>query len=336
MNQTQQINYSNTNNISLSLAVFLASDDYDKELSKDIDTNIKHISATSLLKSVRQTILNSRVPLENIIVDLMAMSSSRIGTAIHNGIEKSWLSNYKQCLKALNYDDKFINRIKINPKPEELNDCIPVYLEKRTSKQINDWCVSGKFDFVINDAVEDFKTTSVFNYMSGNNIDDYTMQCSIYRWLNQDIIKEDYFTINYIFTDWSKASSLQSSNYPPSKIMSKKYPLLSIIETERYVTNKLKQLSHYWDSNEEDLPLCNDKELWRSEPVFKYYKDPNKTARSTKNFTSKQDAYIRLAEDNNVGIVKEIAGKVKACAYCPALSICSQKDTYLASGELTL
>ena len=57
---------------------------------------------------------------------------------------------------------------------------------------------------------------------------------------------------------------------------------------------------------------------------------------AVKNFDNKQDAYIRLAEDGNVGIVKEQPGQVTACKYCSAFSICSQKDQLIAAGDLQL
>ena len=60
------------------------------------------------------------------------------------------------------------------------------------------------------------------------------------------------------------------------------------------------------------------------------------TGRSTKNFDNRHDAYIRLAEDGNVGIVVEVRGQVNACKYCAAFNICTQKDEYLKSGDLVL
>jgi hypothetical protein len=43
-----------------------------------------------------------------------------------------------------------------------------------------------------------------------------------------------------------------------------------------------------------------------------------------------------MAEDGNVGLVKEVPGQVTACKYCPAFSICSQKDALIAAGDLIL
>jgi hypothetical protein len=81
--------------------------------------------------------------------------------------------------------------------------------------------------------------------------------------------------------------------------------------------------------------LCTDEDLWRTEPVYKYYANPNKTARSTKNFDSKQDAYVFMAQAGK-GIVLEKPGQVTACKYCSAFSLCSQKDALINAGDLVL
>jgi hypothetical protein len=86
---------------------------------------------------------------------------------------------------------------------------------------------------------------------------------------------------------------------------------------------------------ESQIPECSDEDLWRSEPVYKYYKDPNKTLRSTKNFENKQDAYSHLASIG-IGTVIEKPGTVTSCRYCPAFSICAQKDKLIATGELII
>ena len=198
------------------------------------------------------------------------------------------------------------------------------------------YTVSGKFDFIGDGRVEDFKSTSVYTAMRGSNDDKYILQGSIYRWLNPKLVTKDEMAIQFIFTDWSKAKAMQDPKYPQQRIQQKLLPLKSIQETDAFIQRKLSQIDQHWDAPEETIPLCSDEDLWRSEPVFKYYKNPQKTARATKNFDTRQDAYLKLAEDGNVGIVKEVPGQVTACKYCSAFSICSQKDTLIAQGDLLM
>lgn len=323
--------YANTSAVSLSLAVFLSSDNYD--YSSDPHT----ISATILMKPLRQIVLGARVKQEDSSVDLISMVQSRMGSAIHDAIERSWTENHATALKALGYPTKVIASVLVNPKPEDLYEgCIPVYLEQRTYKAVGKHIVSGKFDFVGEGRVEDFKTTGVFSYTARNNDDKYIMQGSIYRWLNPTLITQDTMAIQFMFTDWQAIKARTDPKYPQQRAMQRIFTLKSIEETDRYVTKKLALIDQYWDIEEAGIPLCSDADLWRSAPVFKYYKNPAKTERSTKNFDTFQDARIRQVEDGSVGIVKEAPGRVMACRYCSAFNACSQKDSLIASGDLTL
>ncbi len=325
--------YSNTQQIPLSLAVWLATDTYDR--SDDPNT----ISATTLLKPIRQIVLARRVPTEDAHIDLVGMLASRMGTAIHDAIERAWTDAQRRfaALEAIGYPSQTIQRMVINPEPgTDLTGLLPIYLENRSKRVLNGMTISGKYDMVIDGAVEDFKTTSVWEWIKHNNGDDYTMQGSIYRWLNPEIITKDVMSIQLIFTDWSSAASKANADYPPKRTMERKYQLKSIPETEAFIVKKLNQIAMYLDAPEEEIPLCTEEELWATEPVFKYYKNPEKTTRSTKNFDTHQEAMLRYVEDGSVGLIKETPGYVKACLYCPAYLACGQKDQLIESGRLQL
>lgn len=316
--------YTNQANLALSVAVFLATDDYDHEDHT--------ISATSFLKSTRQLILSQRVPEELSLVDLTGLVNSRIGSAVHNGIEQAWLNNPKAALKALGHPQAVIDKIKVNPDPATIEeDDIPIYLEQRAYREIDGYTVSGKFDFVDDGRVEDFKNTGTFAYTSSSKDEDYIIQGSIYRWLNPEIITDDYMAIHFIFKDWMAARARTDPNYPQSPIATKKYPLMLLSETENFIRNKLRELEKYKDSPEKDIPLCSDKDLWRTEPVFKYYKNPD-AKRATKNYDNLQDANNHRAREGK-GVVVEVPGEVKACRYCNAYPICTQKDDLIADGS---
>lgn len=321
--------YSNVSAVPLSLAVFLANDTYDHDAAT--------ISATALLKPIRQIILGGRVPNNDGNVDLIQMVPSRMGSAIHDSIEQAWTKNHAVAMSLLGFPQKVIDKVLINPTDAQLTpDCIPIYLEQRAHKQVGKYTVSGKFDFIGDGRVEDFKSTGVYTYIHSTNDDKYIWQGSIYRWLNPTLITKDQMAIQYIFTDWSRAKAMSDPKYPPQRIHQKILPLKSIQETDAFVKRKLNQIDALMDTPEEELPLCTAEDLWRSDPVFKYYKNPAKTARSTANFDTRQAAYIRLAEDNNVGIVVEKPGQVTACKYCSAFSICTQKDQLIAQGDLVM
>lgn len=325
--------YSNVSEVPLALAVFLASDNYD--YNDDPDT----ISATTLLKPIRQIILPSRVPAGQGLVDLSAMMQSRMGNAIHDGVERAWTTNHVNAMRALGFPQSVIDRVVINPTPEILKayrNPVPVYLEQRISRKLGKWTITGKFDFVGEGRVQDIKSTSVWTYQNQVNNGKYTQQGSIYRWLAPEIITQNEMDILFMFMDWKAAMQRSDPSYPQRRWHKQTFSLTSVQATEAFIQRKLAQIEQYWDADEKDIPHCDDEELWRSEPVWKYYKNPAKTARSTKNFDNAHDARVRFVDDGSVGFVKEVPGQVMACKYCSAFPICTQKDALVASGDLLL
>lgn len=328
--------FANVGEVPLALAVFLASDFYDHS---DDPTEI---SATTLLKPLRQIILPSRVPPGEGLVPLANMMKSRMGSAIHDAIEKSWTSNYQAAMKALGFPNRVIDRLAVNPEPHQLTeDVIPVYLEQRLKRKIvvdgRTWTVTGKFDFIGEGRVQDFKSTSVFTYMKQTNADKYSQQGSIYRWLDPKKITQDEMDIHYIFTDHKAAMVKSDPKYPPKSFHRQVYPLLGVTETEGFIRRKLQAIAAYWDAPEDEIPECDDDELWRSEPVFKFYaKGYQPGKRSTKNFDTRQAAVLFMSEKGGTGEIVEKPGEVTACKYCPAFAACTQKDRLIASGDLLM
>lgn len=326
--------YTNVSEVPLSLAVFLASDYY------DYDNTPNTISTTTLLKPLRQIILPTRMPPGEGLISLPEMMSNRLGAAIHDGIERAWQTNAKAAMLSLGYPARVADRIVINPKPEYLAaypDCIPIYLEQRLKRQLGKWTVTGKFDFVGEGRVSDFKTASVWSYMNQVNASKQTQQGSIYRWLDPQLITQSEMDIVHIFMDWKAGMVKTDPSYPPQRFRKQTFPLLSVLETEGFIRRKLNLIEQYWGAPEEELPLCDDEELWRSEPVFKYYKSGDTSkSRSTKNFDSMHDARVRLIEDGSVGAIKEVPGSVTACKYCSAFAICTQKDQLISAGQLVM
>lgn len=326
--------YSHVSDVPLALAVWLATDTYDH------DDDPFTISATTLLKPTRQIVLAARVKGKDLLTPLPEMINSRFGQSVHDGIERAWLHNHKRALQALGYPQHVIDRVLVNPSKEQLlltPGAIPVYLEQRLKRKFGRWTVTGKFDFIGEGKVQDFKSTTVWVYLNQVNNNKYALQGSIYRCLGQELITQDVMDIHFIFKDWNAGKARSApDDYPRRAYHTQTFRLHSVPDTERFIVNKIAQIEKYWDAKEKDIPDCDDEELWRSEPEFKYYKNPQKMTRSTKNFDTKAEAYQRWSEDGGVGVVKEIPGEVTACKYCPSFPVCGQKDRLIAAGELKM
>lgn len=322
----------NKHNIPLALAVWAVSDDYDRVPNT--------ISATSLLKPIRQLVLAERLSTnDKVSLDVSDLLASAFGKALHSATELTWLNldKVKSGLRALGYDEHSINNIKINPKVEECSEyTIPVYIEQRMYRSIEGVTITGKYDIVAEGVLQDYKSTSALSWVYGSNDTNYVLQGSIYRWLDagqpNPVITEDVIAINYFFTDWSKASSLQSDTYPKQRVLQKQLPLMSIQETENWIVNRIKQIEIAKGLEEPLIVECTDEELWFSNSKYKYYKDVTKLqGKSTRTFNTYEEALLEKQKRNNEGIILESKSEPKRCSYCPVFRVCSQKLKYFPS-----
>ena len=325
--------YTNNNNISLPLAVWLMHDDYDY----DSRTNV--ISATSLLKPTRALVLKYQNAGLDKSVDITDLVSARMGSAIHTIAEKAWLHtpNIKNALAALgtsNLTGQFI----VNPSDDVLKDMqessIPVYVEQRHETTVGDYIISGKYDLVLDGTLSDYKSTSVWTYIYDSNAMKYTQQGSIYKWLAPDRITDNKVSIQFIFTDWSAANAARDSKYPQSRVLTRDYPLWSTDRTENYIKDKLQDVTSLLDKPQEQLPQCTSEELWESATKYKYFKNPD-AQRATKNFDSLDEANVRLATEG-IGTIKTVPGEAKACRYCEVVEVCDQAQSLINQGRLVL
>lgn len=323
--------FTNVQNIPLALAVFLATDNYDH------DPDPKTISATSLIKPIRELILSERVEEKHTVTDIASAIHSSFGTALHDGIEQAWCNNYQTAMKDLGYPDSVIDAIVINPPEDQplAPDVSPVYLEQRRYRDLDGFRISGKFDMIADGELKDFKSTTVYTYIHKTKEEAYQLQGSIYRWICPELLTSDFIEINYIFRNW-EGYKTSDKNYPPRQLMAQRIPLLSLADTERYIKDKLREYVKLHGAPQSEIPLCTPKQLWQSASHWKYYKNPDNRKRSTKNFNTLQDALIRNSADGNVGVVIEKQGDVSACKFCNAFSVCEQKDELIANGLLVL
>lgn len=325
--------YTNHTDIPLVLAVWLAANDgYDLKPEPDI------ISATSLMKPTKSLVLGIRLAAQDQEgeVDISDLISSRVGTAVHTAAEQSWLYSREAGLTALGTPQWVIDKIRINPETPGEDPQFDVYMEQRSMKQVGKWRISGKFDFVHNARVKDIKTTKTYNWIKGSNDESYRIQLSIYRWLNQDIITDNYGDIMMVFTDWTPLKAQADKSYPQTQIKVKTVELMSIAETERWIKERLTEIEVVATQKQDDMPLCTPDELWMDAPSYAYYKKPD-AARATRVFDNAHEANARKAADGFPGsIVVFRQSNPKYCRYCDARSICMQAEGMIQQGILKL
>ena len=331
--------YTNNHDLPISVAAWLLDDGYDHAAKADPNT----FSVTEILKPVRQVILGRRVDAlpqeEQMPVDVISLYNSRIGQTLHSGIENTWLNPQEKLvliLKKLGIAPYAAKKIQINPSPEELDTSkIFLYMEQRRTVKVNEtYSLTGQYDFNFCGQLEDFKNTKTYALTMGVNDDYYTKQGSCYRYLFPEQLTQDTTQITFLFSDWM-ASRVGAPDYPSAPIDYKKFPLMTPLQTETFIVDKFDEIDRFKDVAEPDLPKCTSEDLWEEPTVWKYYSNPDNKGRATKNFNSGIEAAAHL-QAKGKGEVVEVQGKIKACAYCKAFPLCTQKDEYLIQGRLNI
>ena len=316
--------------IDLPLAVWLLQDGYKSGADKAPPGEL--LSVTTLMKPTRQLILQRKVDMTQETMDISELIASRMGHSFHDSIERAWTEgNWQAAMRKLHYPQSIIDKVRINPpmdKPLE-EGIVPIYLEQRGFKKFEDIVLTGQLDFLVGKSYRDFKSTSTFAWTSGSKDQDYILQGSLYRLIFPELIKDDVMRIEFIFTDWVKYMAKANPKYPQKKIAHREYPLMTIADTEQWLSDKLAEIRKNAKLPQSQMVQCNDKELWRQADSYKYYSDPTKTLedRCTKRFDSAADAQLHL-QTKGKGIVLKDAGQVKACEYCAAFTVCEQRKNY--------
>jgi hypothetical protein len=336
--------YTNKHNINTFSAIWLLDSSYNN--GQNLYPGKELISATTLLKPTRQTVIKKQIDLSDLQIDISDLVSSRVGSAVHDSVEKTWRSEHLyNLLQMYGYTDEESKAFIIDPNPKNVQDHnIPIYLERRFFKELNGYIISGQVDAIFDGQLIDVKNTSTFTYTSikaateekSSKEEDYILQGSIYRWLAPELITRDTICIDYKFSDWTRNRVGKQEHYPVTKSLSEHYNLLSIEATEQFILNKIEEIEYNKKLSQSDMIRCTKKDLWQSEPTYKYYTDPNKAnlpgSRSTKNFTDFLEAHQHLKEMGK-GIIKTVESEPKACLYCPVYDFCEQRKEYFNDND---
>ena len=347
-------------NIGFPLACMLIHNDY------DYDPDDQSISATGLLKSIRRIILSQRHPELSQSVDVSEMAAMATGNGMHAWLEYALQNGgtRKRALELIGHGalhDLMDYCVSIEDAPAKIQaGRIPLLMERRSRLKIGEWEVSGKFDLIIGNTIYDLKTTSAWTYVFAMkeynlmmqwfeepmSLEDvinfvgacpklaaYVLQLSIYRWLNQSLPLKSEGNILFWFTDWSKKNT-RSADYPKTRCMEMKVPLLEPGVTGAYLAHKLAALEEAKNLPDDDLPYCTSAELWQDPMKYKYFKNPG-NSRATKIYTDFTEADARYKKDGGVGIIETVHAPVKACGYCPVMHSCNQCRELQASGLFT-
>ena len=308
--------YTNNRNIPLPLALWLARDTYDKDPT--------YISGSQLAMSDRQVVLSYRTDPDEDLANLVA---ARLGHAINDSIDAAWKAPMlMERIRTAGYSP--LIEIEINPVVPTPGKT-PVYIQERFNEHVAGKVLSGAPDLIYMGRLTDYKSTSVFIYQ--NKIpDDYMWQLTVYRYLARHLIVDDTATIQFILKDWSRFRAEKDKEYPQTPCPTMLVRVGTAEECLARITTRIERLKSLMSVDESELPFCTDEELWLDAPTYRYYKNPlaPATSRATRVFDSQAEANAHMAKEGGKGRIDIRKGEPKACNYCQAALICSQRASW--------
>lgn len=263
----------------------------------------KRYSATALLKSIREVILERRHGNE-IEQDVSDMVWMLFGTAVHSIIERQ---------------------------KEGKTEFKETYVEM----PVGDYKVSGRFDSydAATQTITDYKTCSVWKVVH-NEFDDWKKQLLIYA----AIMDYTGFPVKHgqivaMMKDHSKSKAKFDPTYPQFPVLQIRfdYSNADFKQINAFIRDRLEQIAAAEKLPDDELPVCTPEERYNSGDKFAVMKKGRKTALRV--LSSEEEAEHWMA-DNGGDTIQCRPGEDKKCKdYCAACKFCNYYQEHVKGAQ---
>lgn len=267
---------------------------------RDYQYTPKRYSATTILKGIREAILERR-HFGEIEKDVSDEVWAIFGSAVHSILENSQESS---------------TQIKEN---------------KLVIDMPNGYQLSGIFD-LYDDAtgtVTDYKTTSVWRLTYGD-VGDWKQQLLIYCWMLRKIgFDAKRGEIVAMLKDHSPSKARTSYDYPnhPVDKLEWEFTDYDIESIELWINHRFKEIEEAEKLADDELPLCSKEERWHKDEKWAVMKKGRKKA--VKLYDDPKEACKRVEEENQnakgapYSIEHRPGTDSKCLNYCSACEFCT-------------
>jgi hypothetical protein len=259
----------------------------------DYITEPKTYRVTSLLKGIRETILEKRHA-DEIEQDVSDMIWLLFGTAVHGILEKQQEQGHE---------------IK----------------ESRLSINMGEYTLSGQFDLynAKEKKITDYKTCSVWKVIYGD-YSDWRRQLLIYAYMMRQIgFEVNSGEIVAIMKDHSKRDAKFKADYPklPVQVIKFEFTLEDFVEIESWLIDKFDEIRRCEQLPDDELPLCTPEERYNSGDKYAVMKKGRKTALRVLDSMEEAEKWM---EDNGGDEIEVRPGEDKKCIdYCSVCEFCN-------------
>lgn len=274
-------------------------------------------SVTSLIRSPRQVHLQKR---HAKFFDGQPITSEEIESKLQSFMGEGLHRQFEFFLRL------FINR----------NQGSGYTLESRIWDRICDRKISGKFDCLLNGALYDFKSTSVWKHIMGDHTE-WEQQLNLYNYLLHTCKQEVkiMFIIAW-FTDYDK-KKIWDEGYPDCRVQ--QYHIDKIwprSQQEEYLHHRIELMKANEDRPDDELDPCTPEEMWEKPTVYAVLRPGAARAVRAKGMDTEEIAknYIAnsKAKDKDTFTIECRPGDRTKCAnWCKYNRFCNQYQEYKAA-----
>jgi hypothetical protein len=242
--------------------------------------------------------------------EILGILKAYQGTAIHSALQKS-LYYYVQKNQKKGY-----------------------LVERKLWEKILDRKIVGKFDLWLNGALYDWKTTSVWKVIFGQD-KEYEEQLNIYAYLLRiNNVKVNIMYIIFWLTDWDKNRARQGGDYPEMQLIQKRIKNLWDMKTQlEFLEYRIQLQIDAEDLPDEELPDCTEEDYWGKPDKFAVMKKKG-GERAVRVLDTEQEAKDYIKSSKTTGsdkwiIEKRPGSRMRCEQFCKVNEWCVQYKTWL-------
>lgn len=261
--------------------------------TRDYQYKPKRYSVTSLLKGVRETILERRYH-DQIEQDVSDMIWLLFGQAVHSILEQQTEGEQE-------------------------------FKETKLEVPIGDYTLSGIFDLYSADTktVTDYKTTSVWKVIY-QNYEDWRQQLLIYAYMLRSIgFAVTHGEVIAILKDHSKRDAKLKPDYPELPVKKVRFTFTEndFVQIEEWLQQRFAEIALAETLADDELPVCTPEERFNSGDKFAVMKKGRKTALRVLDSMEEAQEWMKNKDGDRIEIRPGVDRKCQD--YCRVNEFCS-------------
>lgn len=258
-------------------------------------------SVTELLKPTKQLLLSRRHAAE-IEQDASELIWTLMGSAFHRVVE------------AAEIDDSF--------------------QEERLGISFRGEKITGGFDLYHGGIVSDFKFTSVWSFIYGSRIKDWTAQLNLYAYmLERQGFEVEGVEVICVFRDWNRHKAQADPQYP-KPVERITLELWDKERVEAFLQERFADIKANAALPDDLIPECTPEERWEAPDTFAVMKPGGKRAlRVFDNIDEAREFAAGHPDSGNLRVVARSEPPKRCLDFCPVNRFCHYYRGLFQSGQ---